>query len=178
MNFKYYWLWVWNNLIIMIGHVFDQIDRLNRPDAFPSTNRDEWTVIAAFIMTREETTSVLSIAYQDTCYSWCHISIRSGLKCLPPSKLNGLDSYLLHDSHAEILARRGLQRSIQKHSYSLFGIIGCFTQTWNNSTKQANPIYSTSKIPKSNLFQEPNSTCTHPTHHVHHFPLPLQIHLC
>ena len=50
----------------MIGYVCDQIDRLNVGDALPNTERDEWTVIAAFIMKRNEITRVISIAYTYT----------------------------------------------------------------------------------------------------------------
>ncbi|KAF6767423.1 Adenosine deaminase/editase [Kalmanozyma brasiliensis GHG001] len=65
-----------------------------------SNNRLEWTVLAAF---------VLSYPFPQQDSQYAVVSLATGLKCLPCASLppNG---DVLHDQHAEVLARRGARQ--------------------------------------------------------------------
>lgn len=65
-----------------------------------SNNRLEWTVLAAFVLSYPS-------ADQDDQYAL--VSLATGLKCLPYTSLP-LNGDVLHDQHAEILARRGARQ--------------------------------------------------------------------
>ncbi|BGP07566.1 tRNA-specific adenosine deaminase 1 [Rhodotorula toruloides] len=60
-----------------------------------SSNHPEWTVLAAVVLYRDE---------QARC-----VSIGTGLKALPHARLP-VHGDVLHDSHAEVVARRGFKR--------------------------------------------------------------------
>ena len=66
-----------------------------------SNGRVEWTILAAFVLSYSSTSS------QSTQYAL--ISLATGLRCLPYASLppNG---DVLHDQHAEVLARRGARQ--------------------------------------------------------------------
>lgn len=66
---------------------------------FKFSSKHQYTVLAAFVLSHQDTISKPSKV----------ISLATGCKCLPQSRLPSLGD-ALHDSHAEILARRGAIR--------------------------------------------------------------------
>lgn len=79
---------------------FKTIGKNGKPLAFQSNL--EWTVLAGIV--------ACHMKENGEYYLDC-ISLGSGLKCLPQSKLSKTGD-LIHDSHAEILARRGFLKFI------------------------------------------------------------------
>ncbi|CAG8444980.1 4655_t:CDS:10 [Scutellospora calospora] len=79
---------------------FKTIGKNGKPLAFQ--NNSEWTVLAGIV--------ACHIKESGEYYLDC-ISLGSGLKCLPQSKLCKTGN-LIHDSHAEILTRRGFLKFI------------------------------------------------------------------
>ncbi|CAG8542242.1 adenosine deaminase/editase [Gigaspora rosea] len=80
---------------------FKTIGKNGKPLTFQSNL--EWTVLAGIVACHMK-------AEHGEYYLDC-ISLGSGLKCLPQSKLSKTGD-LIHDSHAEILARRGFLKFI------------------------------------------------------------------
>ncbi|CDS01105.1 hypothetical protein [Sporisorium scitamineum] len=66
-----------------------------------SNGRIEWTVLAAFILSFPST--------HGQQHDYALVSLATGLKCLPYTSLP-LNGDVLHDQHAEVLARRGARQ--------------------------------------------------------------------
>jgi tRNA-specific adenosine deaminase 1 len=64
-----------------------------------ANDRDEWTPLAAVVMSRES----------DSGFVQC-ISLATGTKCVPAHILPQCGGTVVHDSHAEVLALRGFNR--------------------------------------------------------------------
>ncbi|KAK3674754.1 hypothetical protein LTR78_005476 [Recurvomyces mirabilis] len=77
---------------------FQALPAKYKPRSLPD-GRKEWTILAGIVLSREKPTPALKC-----------ISLATGMKCLPRSKLAEAKGNVLHDWHAEILALRGFNR--------------------------------------------------------------------
>ncbi|KAI9246672.1 adenosine deaminase/editase [Phascolomyces articulosus] len=78
---------------------FQQLPKAGKPTQH-GDKKSEWTVLACILQ-------VYTKSKED--YSVQVVSLGTGLKCLPYSKLCK-QGQLVHDSHAEVIAKRGFQR--------------------------------------------------------------------
>jgi tRNA-specific adenosine deaminase 1 len=100
--------------------VYDSLSRTGKP-LLRDNGRPEWTCLAGFVLARPSSTSghilkCISLGYifRTFCSSLhaqphlipLQLSGSTGVKCLPYSRLP-VHGDVLHDSHAEIIARRG-----------------------------------------------------------------------
>src|SRR5271170_3648272 len=79
---------------------FDRLPEKCKPRTLPNEKR-EWTPMSAVILVQN------SDADTDDEILTC-VSLATGTKCLPHTSLSQCNGTVLHDSHAEILALRGL----------------------------------------------------------------------
>ncbi|KAN0060081.1 hypothetical protein ACQY0O_008054 [Thecaphora frezii] len=74
-----------------------------------SNHRLEWTILAGLVLTVPDAASGLDLPLGEPPRHCLPVSIATGLKCLSYDRLPPTGD-VLHDTHAEILARRGARR--------------------------------------------------------------------
>ena len=87
----------------------DQLPARGAKPGTKSNGRIEWTVLAAFVLSYSSPCSTATVQAQQTPPPgrvYTVISLATGLRCLPYASLP-LNGDVLHDQHAEVLARRG-----------------------------------------------------------------------
>ncbi|KIW16019.1 hypothetical protein PV08_06070 [Exophiala spinifera] len=84
------------NIASLVLSKFDTLPQKCKPRSQPDGRR-EWTPLSAIVLARSGRDPEL------TC-----VSLATGTKCLPSSAMVKCQGMVLHDSHAEILALRGL----------------------------------------------------------------------
>ena len=99
---------LWHRIALKCYEHFRQLGSRGKP----STN--EWTHLAAFVVCHRDRNDCMDI-----------VSMGTGTKCLGKQiEERGVNGCLLHDSHAEVIAKRSFQRflyeSIQSNDQSLF----------------------------------------------------------
>ena len=88
---------------------FDSLPQKCKPRVLPDGRR-EWTPLSAVVLVREGCPEEL------TC-----VSLATGTKCLPATAIPKCQGLVLHDSHAEILALRGLNFFLLSEVQTMLG---------------------------------------------------------
>ncbi|CAO3642753.1 unnamed protein product [Cunninghamella echinulata] len=88
---------------------FDKLSKTGKPQQYPT--KAEWTILA----------TIVSVYYDNTekKNNIKIISMGTGLKCLPLSKIDQ-QGQLIHDSHAEVIAKRGFIKYLLHYPETLF----------------------------------------------------------
>jgi tRNA-specific adenosine deaminase 1 len=100
----------------------------------------QWTILASFFLVRhnDELSSEIKI-----------ISLATGTKCLPVQRLSSRGE-VVHDSHAEVLARRCALRWFLEEICRIHSQEGCGTSSW--IIRGSNGKYSLQEGVKLNLY--------------------------
>ncbi|KAI7856344.1 adenosine deaminase/editase [Circinella umbellata] len=118
-----------NQLATKSIECFNRLPKAGKPTQHGS-KKSEWTVLACILQ-------VYAKSKDD--YSVQVVSLGTGLKCLPYSKLCK-QGQLVHDSHAEVIAKRGFQRYIlDQIEKSLKGNDGPFCVTSKTDNDNVSP---------------------------------------
>ena len=94
----------------------------------------QWTILASFFLTRPPQLQQESIHDQDASNSETKtlikvISLSTGTKCLPAARLSPRGE-AVHDSHAEVLARRSALRWFLEEILRVRSSVGSFSSDW------------------------------------------------
>ncbi|BFZ63739.1 hypothetical protein YB2330_004871 [Saitoella coloradoensis] len=92
------------NVASAILTTYDTLPKRGKP-ATRDDGTEEWTILAGVVLREEDALECVSLA--------------TGVKCLPASKVSLAKGLVLHDCHAEILALRGLNRFLLNECYQL-----------------------------------------------------------
>ncbi|CAO3613235.1 unnamed protein product [Cunninghamella blakesleeana] len=88
---------------------FDKLSKNGKPQLYAT--KAEWTILASIV--------AVYFDYERNDHNIKIISMGTGLKCLPLSKLDQ-QGELIHDSHAEVIAKRGFIKYLLQNSETLF----------------------------------------------------------
>ncbi|ODQ50880.1 hypothetical protein SAICODRAFT_165211 [Saitoella complicata NRRL Y-17804] len=92
------------NVVSTILTTYNTLPKRGKP-ATRDDGTEEWTILAGVVLRKGDGLECVSLA--------------TGVKCLPASKVSLAKGLVLHDCHAEILALRGLNRFLLNECYQL-----------------------------------------------------------
>lgn len=109
----------------------------------------QWTVLASFFLVHQDDSDALSRSGATSSGEIKIISLATGTKCLPVQRLSSKGE-VVHDSHAEVLARRCALRWFLEEICRIHSQEGCGTSNW--ITRRSNGKYALREDVKLNLY--------------------------
>jgi tRNA-specific adenosine deaminase 1 len=93
----------------LVLETYEALHSVGKP-AVRSNGIPEWTILAGVVVQRQGEPQLRLLLISDL--SLCCLSVATGVKCLSHDKVVQAKGLALHDSHAEILAIRGVNRFV------------------------------------------------------------------
>ena len=127
----------YNDAVLKITNVYSSFSYIPQ--------HSQWTVLASFFLVREDGLDALSRSGSEIKI----ISLATGTKCLPVQRLSSRGE-MVHDSHAEVLARRCALRWFLEEICRIHSEESCGTSSW--IVRRSNGKYALQEDVKLNLY--------------------------